>query len=104
MKDKIMKRTFFIFTITALLSHSIVCLSQDFSNCDRTAFIGKCENLALPEDYQELFDKYHECLGEQLNIEENGDFFITYDSPPDVVAIWEEAQKKNELKFFQKSN
>jgi len=47
-----------------------LCQAQDISNCNRTAFIGKCENLALPENYQELFDKYQECLGEQLNIEE----------------------------------
>jgi hypothetical protein len=91
-----MRRTFFIFTIAALLFDSIFCLSQDISNCDRTAFIGKCENLALPENFQELFDKYNECLGEQLNFEEKGDFFITYDSPPEDVAIWEEAQKNCE--------
>jgi hypothetical protein len=83
-------------TLIPILFYSYLCQAQDISHCNRTAFIGKCENLALPENYQELFDKYQKCLGEQLNIEEIEAFFITYDSPPEDVAIWDRAQKNCE--------
>jgi len=50
--------------ITFLIFFSI-CNAQDKdSGCDRTAYMGKCENLALPDDWEERSRDYYDCRGE----------------------------------------
>jgi len=69
-----------------------VCNAQDAnSGCGRTAYMGKCENLALPDDYEEINNKYLDCLGEQMNFVENGEVYITPTTDDETVAKWEQA-------------
>jgi hypothetical protein len=72
---------------------SISSSQAQVSFCSRTAFMGECENLALPENFVELQEEYFECLGEYLNIEELGGFFVLPESDNETIDLWDKAQK-----------
>ena len=55
--------------------------------------MGKCENLALPENFEELERRYTECLDEYLNVAELGGIFITPDSDEETIEEWESAKE-----------
>jgi len=47
-----------------------ICSAQDNdSGCKRTAYMGKCENLALPDDWEERSSDYYDCLSEQSSFD-----------------------------------
>lgn len=76
-----------IFFLSSGVCHAQVAIF----GCERTAYMGKCENLALPDDYEETNTKYLDCLGEQMNFAENGAVFITPTTDDKTVANWEQA-------------
>jgi len=61
-----MKNGFKIFTflIIFFISFSVCNAQENDSGCKRTAFMGKCENLALPDDWEERSRDYYDCRGE----------------------------------------
>lgn len=66
-----------------------ICSAQDNdSGCKRTAYMGKCENLALPDDWEDLQDEYNDCLSQQLNIGKDESIFITPETDKETIEEW----------------
>jgi hypothetical protein len=84
-------RHLFIY-ISIVLSINYAGAQSSF--CRRTAFMGKCENLALPENFEELNERYLECLGEHLNLGEGESFFVPPYSSNETSAQWISAQEE----------
>jgi len=69
-----------------------ICSAQDNdSGCKRTAYMGKCENLALPDDWKELQNEYNDCLSQQLNIGKDESIFITPETDKETIEEWNNA-------------
>ena len=57
--------TTFVFGFILILT-SFICQAQETdAGCGRTYFMGKCENLALPDDWEEQSRDYYDCVCEQ---------------------------------------
>ena len=63
MKKNLTRTALLLITLFTSINY---CQAQDEnSGCARTWFMGKCENLALPDDWEERSRDYYNCLGEQ---------------------------------------
>lgn len=56
---------FLIGLIVFFIFFSVCNAQENDSGCKRTAYMGKCENLALPDDWEEQCRDYDDCRGEQ---------------------------------------
>ncbi len=87
-----MKISITITIIFSVLLLNQINFAQDISSgCERTAYVGTCKNLALPENYEQAMDKFNRCLEEQLSLALLDEVLITPDTDEETLADWNEA-------------